>query len=1005
MAQVHVHIPSFNAGELSPLLGARFAVEKVQSGCRRLRNFIPHVHGPAFRRPGTEYMGASAGNGSKSSLRGFNFSTTTGAVLEFHPSGLSVWSNGVAVPLVGPAQRTLPGQVWPYASESVCAELQIAQVNDVCYIVHADQPPRKLTRFADNDWRLTDIDWTWPPLGDENTRSTEIATPTVTQRGSDSPLYEWPEFSLSAGDNYTFSIGGGFDTSSVAKVAHLSQWVDNSNPTRSGWVKRKTLTWKGSAPTPATGTVDKDSRWRVDYTDTTATLPGGYARIAVGATNHDLNIVTVRPQRAAVTVPAGDWQMTAECTATLPAGAKLIVEKKTGSKWATAYTFALKPGQTIIIRGDKLTAATDFRFIYGGAVSSTKLPASRGMYKPDDSPAVAKFESIEFPASTDVTIASSGTNGTGRTLTASAALFKPAHVGSYWQISHRRGASDAEIVTAVPTIVAASTDPIRVSGKWEVFSYGVWDATLYLERKVSGVWEVVRSWVSRKDRNVIADGQEDSEVEMRLRISAGTGEAATGADHPRFVLETSEARVTGLVKVTAIGGLDATGKSTTATADVLTDLYSTDPTALWTEGAFSGVNGYPRGVALHGQRLWFGGTKAEPMRLWGSEVADYENFRRTTLDDSSVSFTPAAQQANRIQWMVSHGQNLVFGTNGDEWTVSGGTDGSPISPTSVLIQRRSGYGSQYQGALLLGEVIVFVQRGGRKMREVAPRADGIEWTASDLTVLAEHIGAAGIVQITAMHHPFSILWAITGDGTLLGMTFEQEQNVFAWHVHTTAGQFESVGVVYGVDADEVWVQVNRNGTRTIERLDPRVMGRLFSQPEKLIYSDCAKRITSATATNRFTGLDHLEGRDVTILGDGAPMTGTKVIGGAVQLDRDVSTVVVGLPFTSELQPMRLEIPLRDGTAQHRNWKAARIALYVHESLGGEVADSPTSRFERLNYRDVATPMDAVPPLYSGERETTVEASTRAGADAIVRTSEPMPLNIGSLTWKGDVSGE
>jgi hypothetical protein len=92
--QVHLEIQSFNAGELSPLLGARFNVEKVQSGCRRLRNFLIHVHGPAFRRPGMEYMGPAAGNGSRSRLLPFNFSTTTGAVLEFHPSGLRVWSNG-----------------------------------------------------------------------------------------------------------------------------------------------------------------------------------------------------------------------------------------------------------------------------------------------------------------------------------------------------------------------------------------------------------------------------------------------------------------------------------------------------------------------------------------------------------------------------------------------------------------------------------------------------------------------------------------------------------------------------------------------------------------------------------------------------------------------------------------------------------------------------------------------------------------------------------------------
>src|SRR6187402_1504996 len=98
MSQVHVIRDSFNAGELSPLLGSRFSVEKVQSGCRRLRNFIPHVHGPAFRRPGMEDMGPSMGAAWKSNLRGFNFSTTTGFVLEFHPDGLQVWSNGLLVP-------------------------------------------------------------------------------------------------------------------------------------------------------------------------------------------------------------------------------------------------------------------------------------------------------------------------------------------------------------------------------------------------------------------------------------------------------------------------------------------------------------------------------------------------------------------------------------------------------------------------------------------------------------------------------------------------------------------------------------------------------------------------------------------------------------------------------------------------------------------------------------------------------------------------------------------
>ena len=49
---IHKLHASFNAGELSPLMDSRVNVEKYEAGCRKLRNFILHTHGPVFRRPG-----------------------------------------------------------------------------------------------------------------------------------------------------------------------------------------------------------------------------------------------------------------------------------------------------------------------------------------------------------------------------------------------------------------------------------------------------------------------------------------------------------------------------------------------------------------------------------------------------------------------------------------------------------------------------------------------------------------------------------------------------------------------------------------------------------------------------------------------------------------------------------------------------------------------------------------------------------------------------------------
>ena len=50
---------SFNAGELSPLIGARFDLAKYPNGCKTLENATPLVEGGAKKMPGTYYGGHS----------------------------------------------------------------------------------------------------------------------------------------------------------------------------------------------------------------------------------------------------------------------------------------------------------------------------------------------------------------------------------------------------------------------------------------------------------------------------------------------------------------------------------------------------------------------------------------------------------------------------------------------------------------------------------------------------------------------------------------------------------------------------------------------------------------------------------------------------------------------------------------------------------------------------------------------------------------------------------
>ena len=191
MANIHVTKQSFNSGEISPLMTNRHGVEKVASGCRKLRNFYIHVHGPAFRRPGMVEMGLSKNQttATKSRLYGFNFSTTTGFVLEICSDGLQVWSNGALVTLDAPV-------AFPYTDAEVF-EVQMWQVNDVVYLAHKNHAPRRLIRYTDTDWQIDEVPWVWPPMGDENTGADTLSLASDFFSDSLGNLYESPD-----GNNY-----------------------------------------------------------------------------------------------------------------------------------------------------------------------------------------------------------------------------------------------------------------------------------------------------------------------------------------------------------------------------------------------------------------------------------------------------------------------------------------------------------------------------------------------------------------------------------------------------------------------------------------------------------------------------------------------------------------------------------------------------------------------------------------------------------------------------------
>jgi hypothetical protein len=472
----------------------------------------------------------------------------------------------------------------------------------------------------------------------------------------------------------------------------------------------------------------------------------------------------------------------------------------------------------------------------------------------------------------------------------------------------------------------------------------------------------------------------------------------------RVFLESTDFNSGGVVTINSV----ASGTSAGATVNKWLGKTITGTTQ-WSEAAFSAVRGYPRAVCLHEQRLCFGGTAHQPTTVWCSKVDDFENFQTSSSADSGIALTLAADEANRINWLFSQSK-LMVGTSGDEWVLGSALDSEAFSATNLIARRQSGYGSKYIRAILLNDVLLFVQRRGRKLRELTYNFERDGWVAPDLTVLSEHITESEIVELAFQQQPDATFWAVRGDGKLIGMSYERDQNVVAWHRHSTEGDIESVATIYGASGadDEVWLTVRRTiggqTKRYIERLRPDARATFDAQTKAdWWYLDSAKRY-SGTATTTITGLAHLNGKTVGVLADGAVQPDAVVASGQITLAKPATKVLVGLPYTSTILPMKFDFDLRDGPTRGRKKRINRVEVSLFKSLGGE-ASTDGQEWLWIYPRDFDDPMDASPPPFSGDAEVVVAGDYSDDSDLYLRQRLPYPMTVRALVVKLDAYGD
>ena len=263
--------------------------------------------------------------------------------------------------------------------------------------------------------------------------------------------------------------------------------------------------------------------------------------------------------------------------------------------------------------------------------------------------------------------------------------------------------------------------------------------------------------------------------------------------------------------------------------DIKGNFGGTGAVPSWRLGAWSATSGWPSTITFHEERLFLANSKQQPQTLWASVSGAYESFAPTgadgiVKDDHGLNFTIADDRVNAIRWM-SAGKTLALGTTGGEFNLTASSLNEALTPSNVTVRRETTNGSADIRPERVGAAVLYVQRAGRKLYEMAYNFENDAFNSPELTLLARHLTQAGIKEIAYQAEPWSILWVVCQDGALLGLTYMRGQDVVGWHRHIIAGadaKVLSVAVIPGNGQDETWLAVERRVggvlRRSVERM-------------------------------------------------------------------------------------------------------------------------------------------------------------------------------------------
>lgn len=439
----------------------------------------------------------------------------------------------------------------------------------------------------------------------------------------------------------------------------------------------------------------------------------------------------------------------------------------------------------------------------------------------------------------------------------------------------------------------------------------------------------------------------------------------------------------GLIKITKFNNVNSVSGEVVKKLDAV--IKAIERSWVILPQAFNATDGYPRCCTYYKQRLVLANTKKAPNKIWFSAVGANGNYLETTEDGDAFSVVSASGLSNSILFLEAQ-RGVICLTSGGEFMVD--SDGA-LSPTTVNINEHSAYGAYSETRPeRVGNELLFVQRGGERMRALTYRYEVDGLVSPEISALSSHIGEEhlGINEISYQQEPESIVWCVLGDGKVTSITFNRDQEVLSWAQHDFGGVVKSIcSLPTQLGSDSAFMLIQRAGEVYLEEIT-------FAA-----YLDSQSNITLSNTMISKAQFSHLNNISAYILEDG---TVTEIAftdtGSALEFDSNMQgkSICIGQLFecVTELFPPELnQNPL--SSMMHKA-KVDRIAFFFNKTLGAEINGQ---LIETFTFEDNL--LGPKPPYTGFHLEEGGHWADLHKVPLIITHNKPLPFHMQAVTMQ------